>query len=393
MNRESGFILITALFVILLLSILALVAASMVTSELKFASDDRESKKGFYIAEGGVEEVRARMQTTSPNPIVDNSPSNPNWKLFVGDLSQTQEKGFDAGNTNHVRYDKIVDLGYVVTVTHKLNEANQVLRWGDANSDGLPEENTTFGNPIYVITSEGQTETGRTKTIRIEASSFPEISKFAALYTKEPTEINGASAYITGIDQCSSTTSVPGILSKSSVNESGHPTIDGFPAAMLTNDATDLKVEKMIDSSKWRASYNYYYSSDQTLSGMNWGVPVAGATPQSPTICSVKNVVYFNMNGKGLKLAGGTTGCGLLMVKGDLEVNGGFQWYGAILVTGSIKYTGGGEKNVTGMMLSAGVGKVDQVGGNAAIVFCGTAIDNQTKDLPLVVLRWEELNG
>ncbi len=393
MKKEKGFILITGLFTILILTILSLVAMSMVSSELKFSSNDRESKKGFYIAEAGVEEVRARMQPTSLNPIVDQGPSNPNWKLFAGNLANALEKGYDSGNSNHVWYDKLINLGYVVTVTHKLNGSLKVLRWGDANADGLPEENTAVGNPIYVMTSEGKTETGAVKTVRIEASSFPEISKLAALYTKDKTRILGSSTYITGIDQCSAASSVPGILSKSVVTESGGPTIEGFPVPMITSDPTDLKIDKMIDSLIWKANYNYSYSNDQTLTGMNWETPVPGVTPQSPSSCTLKNVAYFNMKESSLKLSGGTTGCGVLMVQGDLEVNGGFHWYGPILVTGSIKYTGGGEKNVTGMVLSGGIGEVDEVGGNTAIVFCGTAIDNQTKNLPLVVLRWEELNG
>jgi len=393
MKKESGFILITGLMTILILTILSIVALSMVSSELRFSSNDRDSKRSFYIAEAGVEEVRARMQATSSNPILDQSPDNPNWKLFVGPPADAIQTGFDSHDANHVRYDKLTDLNYTVTVSHKLNGFKQVLRWGDANDDGLPEENPTVGKPIYVITSEGKAETGPAKKVRIEASSFPKFTKLSALYTKQPTRILGSSTYITGIDQCASAASVPGILSKSNVDLSGGPVIEGFPMAMVTNDSTDLKIDKMIDSLKSKANYKYSYLSDQTLTGESWGTPSPGASPESPTSCRARNFVYFDMNGNKLKLSGGTTGCGVLMLNGDLEINADFHWYGPILVTGSIKATGGGEKNVTGMVLSGGTGEVDEVGGNTAILFCGEAIDFQTQEMPLVVLRWEEIHG
>jgi hypothetical protein len=78
------------------------------------------------------------------------------------------------------------------------------------------------------------------------------------------------------------------------------------------------------------------------------------------------------------------------LVDGDLNVNGGFQWYGIILVTGSVVFSGGGEKNVTGGILAGGTVSADVVGGDASIVYCSQA-GNQPNDLPLITLRWVEL--
>ena len=75
---------------------------------------------------------------------------------------------------------------------------------------------------------------------------------------------------------------------------------------------------------------------------------------------------------------------------GDLDINGGFQWYGIVLVTGSVVFHGGGEKNVTGGILAGGSVSADVVGGNASIVYCSQA-GNQTLYLPLITLRWAEL--
>jgi hypothetical protein len=82
-----------------------------------------------------------------------------------------------------------------------------------------------------------------------------------------------------------------------------------------------------------------------------------------------------------------------MLVEGDLEVHGGFQWYGVVLVTGSIIFTGGGGKNVTGAVLAGANASADLVGGDANIVYCSTAVNNQTNYMPLVTLRWAEIFG
>ena len=111
---------------------------------------------------------------------------------------------------------------------------------------------------------------------------------------------------------------------------------------------------------------------------MAWGTPTLGATLQNPSTCSASNIVYYNMNGNTIKLSGGSSGCGILLVDGDLDINGGFNWNGMVIVNGSITYTGGGDKNVTGAVLAGGSLDADLVGGNANIVYCSSAINNLT---------------
>ncbi len=128
------------------------------------------------------------------------------------------------------------------------------------------------------------------------------------------------------------------------------------------------------------------------MTGMNWGSPTPGATQQDATSCSDKNVVYIDTHNTYVRLRGLTQGCGLLLVDGDLSVEGGFKWYGAVLATGSITFTGQQEgKNVTGAILAGDTVDADMVGGNANIIYCSQAVNNQTDGLPLITLRWVEL--
>jgi hypothetical protein len=191
------------------------------------------------------------------------------------------------------------------------------------------------------------------------------------------------------MDHCGSS-SLPGIVTTNTLNRNGNPTITGSPQAIVEHSTQNIDVQAIID--QFGNKINYSYNLDSAiLTGMNWGTPIPGATQQDASSCSSRNVVYFNTNSTYVKLRGGTNGCGILIVDGDLAVNGGFQWYGAILVTGSVSFTGGGGKNVTGAMLAGGTVSADLVGGDASIIYCSQAMWNQTEYLSLVTLRWAEL--
>jgi hypothetical protein len=47
-----------------------------------------------------------------------------------------------------------------------------------------------------------------------------------------------------------------------------------------------------------------------------------------------------------VKLTAAASGAGVLIVDGDLEINGGLNWYGLILVRGKVSFTGGAGQSV-----------------------------------------------
>jgi len=59
-------------------------------------------------------------------------------------------------------------------------------------------------------------------------------------------------------------------------------------------------------------------------------------------------------------------------------------------VSGDVTYTGGGQKNITGGIMSGGLGDVNDIGGNAVILYSSAAINYQTTHSPLITLKWEE---
>ncbi len=80
----------------------------------------------------------------------------------------------------------------------------------------------------------------------------------------------------------------------------------------------------------------------------------------------------------------------MLLIDGDLELHGSFSRHGIVIVSGSIIFTGGGNKNITGALMAGGPTAGDVVGGNTNIRYCSTAIADQTETKPFKLLRWLE---
>jgi hypothetical protein len=152
----------------------------------------------------------------------------------------------------------------------------------------------------------------------------------------------------------------------------------------------------MLGYLKGDANFTYGYDEDQTLTGYseNWGTPISSDTTVPITYTGPMNIVYFNLQGtQTLKLAGDSHGAGILLVEGNLEINGGFTWYGVILATGAVRCTGSGRKNVTGgIMAGENATNETDLEGNVGIIYCG-AVSNKLDEIipPLKITRWREI--
>jgi Tfp pilus assembly protein PilX len=408
LGDEKGLVLVVSLMMVAVIILLGTTAVMTTSTDLKISANYRTGSQAFYVAEAGIEEARRRLKIDDPASafaIPDSHPTQTGWAAYIGAEAKATGKGYNSGNSMMSRYATIqpsspTPLDYTVKIVHATNAAGNLLYWYDSDGNGLSDRNTTPSpnRNIYRITGYGAAGNA-TQVIEVEIARRPPINVPGALYVEAPTNIIG-NAHVLGVDQCGGA-SKPGItttLAASTVDCSNNSEVTGSdsptgdPPSVAAN-APNMDVEAMIDQMKGSANYSYHISGTQT--GMNWGTPTPGATLQNPSSCSVKNVVYYDTrDGSGnpteLKLAGGTQGCGILIIDGDLDINGGFSWYGVVLVRGSVKYTGGGNKNVTGGMVTGGSVIADVVGGNANIVYCSSAVNNQTANAPLQRLSWKE---
>ena len=152
----------------------------------------------------------------------------------------------------------------------------------------------------------------------------------------------------------------------------------------------------MLGYLKGDGNFKYSYNENQTLTGYSdsWGTPTSSDTTVPTTYTGPMNIVYFNMQGtQTLKLAGDSHGAGILLVEGNLEIDGGFTWYGVILATGAVVYTGSGQKNVTGGIMAGENAAIEiDINENTGIIYC-SAVSNKLKDIvpPLKITRWREI--
>jgi hypothetical protein len=386
---KRGFVLILAMLLLLLVTLLGISAINTVTYENQIAGNKRASEQAFYVAEAGINEFTGRFRADATNQISDSDPSNPTWKLLLAkDLGKGAAKiGYVSGNPNSISSLQ-TQLDFGVEIKHKIDDANQVVKYG--------------GIPIYVLKSHGYTAEGGNRVLEVELIKSPGYDPPSALYSEMPVHIHGSSTYINGNDACG-TTNKPGITTTTTlippITESGNPSINGSPPQVTQASVpspTNLPIKEMVDYLKGYANFKYSFDGSQTLTGYSdsWGTPTSNGVSLPLTYTGPMNIVYIDMHGtETLKLVGDSHGAGILLVNGNLEINAGFTWYGVILATGVVNYTGGGQKNVTGGIIAGENATIEQdIGGNAGIVYCSTA-SNKLKDIvpPLKITRWREI--
>ncbi|MGH7793223.1 MAG: pilus assembly PilX family protein [Thermodesulfobacteriota bacterium] len=391
-KNEYGMVTAVALLLVAVLTLLGTTAVVVTSTDILIGGNYKLSEQAFYAAEAGVEEARARLRGNATAKINDTAPSSPDWKAYIGTLAMAQAKGFNSGSLSHSRADSLqTSMNYVVEIRHKVDAANKVMYW-----DGIMKRNPTTGTNIYLVTSTGYTGNSN-RSVEAEITRASPLIVPGPLYVEADAKIQGSSTNIIGTDPVtgkepcgeSAVAAVTTTNAASSVQIHQNSNVTGSP--LVKEYGADLDVEAMVNSLKQQANISFNVTSD-THTGMNWGTPTI-IEDTKPSTCSVHNIVYYNTNGTEIKLAGGSSGCGILLVDGDLDVNGGFAWHGVVVVTGSLKYTGGGNKQVTGGMLAGENADADvDVGGSASIVYCSSAVNSQTVNLPLRVLSWRDNN-
>ncbi|HYT03940.1 MAG TPA: hypothetical protein VEM13_03575 [Gemmatimonadales bacterium] len=107
----------------------------------------------------------------------------------------------------------------------------------------------------------------------------------------------------------------------------------------------------------------------------NWG------DPQNPTAPCGGYFPIIHIAGSGTSVINGQEGQGILLIDGDLSVQGGFQWFGIVIIKGSLKTSGGGstDAHFWGAVLAQdtvafGSDTVNDMSGHANLLFSNCAI-------------------
>ena len=251
----------------------------------------------------------------------------------------------------------------------------------------------------------GRLARSRKKTLLSVRLSSPDFNFLGALTVRGGLQIGGSSlvdgndANPTGWTGCpAQMDSLAGvaIADSSLIKYSGCTTgscVKGDPRIAQTPAANDTTNYFKFGDETWAsltALANKTISASGTYNGIapvvsngvcstgtttNWGAPVhtvpANACENYFPIIYAKGTSTSKLN-----LTGGK-GQGILLVDGDLEISGGFEFYGPVIVRGRIKATGtsGGGK-LTGAVMAANVEIADnQVLGDATIKYSSCAVE------------------
>jgi len=362
-GNQDGFLLVAALT---LLSVLILVGGTAVllsSTDLKIAANFRQTESALQVAMAAVEAGRQNLRVLNRDST-DKTSFSDELAGFVGANSvlngyatATDDVTLASGTLN--------GISYVVYATNDAQDANGQYGTTDANKRAL-------------ITAVATASSGAKARVETVVRVVDMISAPATVYTKGDVTGNGGSLSIDGTDACGQSAPLGAVYAKGDWDPNGSPTITGD---VTEYGNVDLDIAGMIAKLKPAADVTLTEDAQNTTYGSDDSYKIVYSNTSSPA----------NVNGLNLS---NLQGYGILIVDGDLELGGGFNWHGMILVTGAVRLNGGGGQqalNISGQLLSGTSTVTDiSLNGTNNIQYDSCGIKKATAAAPLTVLSWKQ---
>jgi Tfp pilus assembly protein PilX len=366
LKSEKGVLLIAALTLLSALTLVGTTAYLLSSTDIKIGGNFRNNQMALHVAMAGAERARQAIR-------IENMSSS-DAGSFSDELNSSARKGAN-GVLNG--YSTTTDDQAIASGT--LNGSSYSVYLTNDSADGV--SNTTDDNGKVLLTSiaTGPSSAKARVEIVVEVNTSVASSP-AVVYSKGDVTGNGSSLTINGSDACSQETALGPIYTKDPATTSlnGNPTLSGSPATPQ-HGTLDLDIQGLIDSLK--PSTTTTLTEDQN----------SGTYGNTSNYVTVYSDTSAPLNNQGLKLQN-VTGYGILLVKGDLVLGGGFTWNGLIYATGSVTLNGGGGAgiNVYGQIY-AGTSSVTDVtinGGNT-LGYDSCAIKKALASQAFKVVSWK----
>jgi Tfp pilus assembly protein PilX len=362
---EKGFLLIAALTLMAALTLLGTTAYILSSTDIKIGGNFRNNQMVLQVAMAGAERARELLR-------VENLASSDS-STFSDELNSTTRKGANGVLNGYSSTTDDVSLA-----SGAMNNVSYVAYLTNDSADGA--SNTTDSNGKVLITSVGTGPNNSKAQVQIVVTASPPPSSPATIYSKGDVTGNGSSLTVNGNDACGAGTALAPIYTKdpATTNLNGSPTLTGSPSTPQ-HGALDLDIPGYIDSLMANATTTL--TEDQN--GSTYGSATNYVTVYSDT--------NNPPNNQGLKLQN-VTGYGILLVKGDLTLGGGFQWNGLILATGSVTLNGGGGGiNIQGLVFTGTSTLTDvTINGGNVIGYDSCKVKKSFAASPLKVVNWKQ---
>lgn len=364
---EKGFVLIAALTLMATLTLLGTTAYILSSTDIKIGGNFRNNQMALQVAMAGAERAREALR-------VENLASSDDIS-FSDELNSSTRKG---ANSALDGYSATTDDSALASGT--MNNVSYAAYLSNDFTDGTT--NTSDSNGKVMITSVATGPNNSKAQVQIVVIASPSPSSPATVYSKGDVTGNGSSLTINGNDACGAGTALAPIYTKdpATTDLNGSPTLSGSPSTPQ-HGPLDIDIPAYIDTLK---------SGATTLTEDQNNATFGSATSYQTVYSWPDDPAHFN--NQGLKLQN-VTGYGVLLVKGDLELGGGFQWNGIILVTGSVTLNGGAGNpiNIYGQILSGTSTLTDvTVNGSNTIGYDSCKVKKAMAGSPLKVLNWKQ---
>ena len=362
---EKGFLLIAALTLMATLTLLGTTAYILSSTDIKIGGNFRNNQMVLQVAMAGAERARELLR-------VENLGSTDS-STFSDELNSITRKGANG----------VLD-GYSLTtddVALASGTMNNVSYGAYLTNDSLEGTSTTTdSNGKVLITSVAIGPNNSKAQVQIVVIASPPPSSPATVYSKGDVTGNGSSLTVNGNDACGAETALAPIYTKdpATTNLNGSPTLSGSPSTPQ-HGTLDIDIPGYIDSLMANAT--------TTLTEDQNGASYGSATNYVTVYSDTNNPP----NNQGLKLQN-LTGYGILLVKGDLTLGGGFQWNGLILSTGSVTLNGGGSNiNIQGLVFTGTSTLTDvTINGGNVIGYDSCKVKKSFAASPLKVVNWKQ---
>ena len=315
---------------------------------------------------------------------------------------------------------------------NSMNRGDTLIRTYDAGSAAAIVRVVRLSDAVFLVTSEASAGTGvasgsRRRVASLLKLSIPSVRINGALTARSTTKVGG-SALMIGRDTLYPGWDCPAPAAGSGVAGLAVPAwanitlggtctnyacVQGTPQVKLGTEMADTSTYFSYGDYQWadlvamanktmspgpHTGVGPRYAGGQCDTGnlLNWGEPnkvVVGA----PGACENYYPIIYAPGD--LKI-NGDRGQGILLVNGSLEVQGGFQFYGLIIVRGELRTAGtGGHFNGTVMAANVAVGGVtsstNSVTGNATFRYSSCALQSALRGsatpVPMRDRSWVEL--
>jgi Tfp pilus assembly protein PilX len=396
-NNQKGMALITAILMLVVLSVIGIIAVNVTTIGAKITGNTRTSKQAFYVAEAGIEQARELLRSR----IAGGSTVSAQLSLVKG------IDGLLVNSTNVANFSSTDDVPFINTTT-LVNGSYTVYLTNDS-SDGVTSITDT--NSHVTLTSFGTGPDNSRAIIQATVLRVPIPNLPGAICLPGP-HVNfhaGDSNAVTVDGEA-----YPAIAVNSP--ESRTEAIAGIPEKRLDqytgegyNGTTDPITPSVMNKAfpdPWgnRLLLQTLYQNLQSMADYT--------SPTQPgfTLGSVADSKLVVIDGD-YTVPGGTTGAGILLVTGNLVFNGNIDYDGIILVIGkgSITRDGAGNGNINGGIFVDNIARPDgninttgdntwgiptwdtRGGGTSDIDKVVLSENNALQLLPFVITSWKQI--